>query len=571
MLLIPQVPSAAAILWAALRFGLLAAVLVELILILDPVTRWKLRHIPGPFALPLLGCVPDILRQGAHAFFLQCRKKYGPVFKARTALALGRSWVVVVADTELMRQVGFKLRNHEMTEPSLMRGVFKEVEEASLFRAADDFWRLVRSAWQPAFASTSLAGYLPRMTACAEQLADRMEDRARDADGGGDGGGRVNMWRELGGMTLQVVGSTAYGYSRLALLLPELRPLWSVLAHALPDEPFTRMLQARTTLLTACLELIRGWKDRAERGSDRKARRGAAEAVAAAVVNGDDPTRVVPTDGSRGGPDGAIAAAPASPSAAAADVAAAEASAPAQANGGDAPAKPHAVEAGSFLGLMLSARDKATGQGLSDPQLVAQVQIFILAGYETTANALAFAVHCLATHPEAEARLIAEVDSVLGPDRRLPTAADLPRLVYTEAVFNEAMRLYPPAHAMTRRVGGCKVPPGVPLVLAIYAGHHDPRVWPRPEEFIPERFLPDSPLHPEVAARVPNAHTPFGWGSRMCIGWKFALQEAKIALATLYRRLRFELEPGQVPLPLRPSSLTMAPRDGVWVRPVMRC
>ncbi|KXZ54673.1 hypothetical protein GPECTOR_4g739 [Gonium pectorale] len=551
------------------------------------------------------------MRLGSPTFFRQCRAKYGPVFK----VAFGRTWMVVVAEPDLLRQVGTKLLNHSFFR-GLMRGELQELDEWGLVSAKDDFWRLVRSAWQPAFSSASLAGYLPRMTACAEHLAGRMEDRARDAaaDGAEDQPWRVDIWRELGAMTLQVVGSTAYGvdfqamegappplqgpvreeeepqertsgaaaaaagsgggsgsygrvlveacrdafkyssvvygskYSRVSMLLPELRPLVRGAAHALPDRPFAKLLQARRNLRNTCVDLIASWRSGGGGGGGGGGR---PHHINGATANGAAPPPVVEAEavgqsGSGAGADTAFEG-----------------------------AKPPAVEAGSFLGLMLSARDKATGQGLNDRQVAAQVQTFILAGYETTANALAFTVYCLGVNPEVEARLLAEVDEVVGPDR-LPTAADLPRLVYTEAVFNEAMRLYPPAHATNRhveggpiQVGGYTVPPGIPVFMSIFSSHHNPDVWPRVNDFIPERFLPESPLHPQVAARVPGAHAPFGYGSRMCIGWKFAVQEAKIALATLYRRLRFELEPGQVPLRTA-VGITLSPRDGVWVRPVLR-
>ncbi|GLC67191.1 hypothetical protein PLESTF_000527500 [Pleodorina starrii] len=623
-----------------LGYALLAALLLEiLVILLEPFQRWRLRHIPGPPALPLVGCVPQILRMGSPIFFQQCYQKYGPVFK----VALGRRWAVVIADAELMRQVGFKLRNHVIVEASLMRGVFRKMDQAGLFLAKDDQWKFIRSAWQPAFSAGSLSGYLPRMLGCADDLARRLEARAVEAEaegGSGKAGGRVDMWRELGSMTLQVVGSTAYGvdfltmedstagearqhrdsgkppapavkknavavaattpaataaaagapggdsigditaaasqcgrelmracadvfrygsayhggrYMRAAILLPELRPLLSWMAHAAPDWPFKRILTARTKLRNTCLSLIADWE--AKQRQEPAMVSESAEDASVQLHNG----------GGGGGMirDAAAAAEPSPP--------------PSLAAAAKAPGSrgATAVEPGSFLGLILAARDKTTGQALDNDEVAAQVQTFILAGYETTANALTFAVYSVAKNPEVERRLLAEIDEVLGPDR-LPTEADLPRLPYTEAVFNEALRLYPPAHSTIREVasspidvGGYKMPPGTSLILAVYASHRDPRVWPRVEEFIPERFMPTSPLYPEVCSRVPNAHAPFGYGVRMCIGWKFAVQEAKIALARLYQRLRFELEPGLSPM-VAAAALTLAPKDGLWVRPVLR-
>ncbi|GLI67209.1 hypothetical protein VaNZ11_011116 [Volvox africanus] len=560
--------------------SILALLLILLGLDLDK--RWRLHHIPGPPALPFLGSLPQIIKNGSPTFFKQCRTKYGPVFR----VAFGRNWVVVVTDPELMRQVGIR-RLNRLAFRSLMRGDFARIDDWGLVMARDDYWRLVRNAWQPAFSPASLSGYLPRMVDCAVQLVKRLEKRAVE---GGEAA-RVDIWRELESMTLQVVGSTAYGvdfhamdssddsasvaaataadtaaataaltaadaasgrqyghmltkachdffrhsnmiygskYSSVSLLLPELRPLLSTLAHALPDLPFLKLLRARKQLYDDCISLIDNWKAAA-----------AVPTSAAAAMEG-------------------LAGGNAAATKAAAVV---------------APAAPN-VAVGSFLGLILSARDKSSGDVLSDLQVTAQVQTFILAGYETTANGLAFAVYCVATNPEVESRLLEEIDSVLGSERA-PTEEDLPRLPYTEAVFNEAMRLYPPAHVTSRfentavQVGNFTVPPQTPIFLSIFSSHHNPDIWPRAEEFIPERFMPDSPRYAEVCARVPYAHSPFGYGSRTCIGFKFALQEAKVALARMYQRLRFQLEPGQVPLKTM-VGLTLSPRNGVWVRPVLR-
>ncbi|KAG2434665.1 hypothetical protein HXX76_007558 [Chlamydomonas incerta] len=592
----------------ALGFAALGIFVLQLLLSLDLYKRWRLRHLPGPPAYPLLGSLPQIIAKGSPTFFRECRAKYGPVFR----VAFGRSWMVVVAEPDLLRQVGGKLLNHSMFR-GLLGGEFAKLDDWGLVSARDEFWRQVRAAWQPAFSGPSLTGYFPLMAACAARLADKLEGLARgqqgqeqegagkgqpaDGSGSSNSSARVDIWRELGAMTLQVVGSTAYGvdfqameslpaasgasegggggkpvasaapssssygrvlvqacrdvfkyssvvygskYSRVGLLLPEWRPVVAVLAHALPDLAFTKMLTARGHLRDACMELISTWRKQEAPAAKQEGQNGAANGHAGTgTANG----------------------------AAAAGTGAAQTVTAGAGAGG--------VAAGSFLGLMLAARDKSTGEGLTDLQVAAQVQTFILAGYETTANALAFVVYCIATNPDAEAKLLAEIDAVLGPDR-LPTEADLPRLTYTDAVFNEAMRLFPPAHATNRhtdkgdmQVGPYVVPQGVSLFMSIFSAHHNADVWPRVEDFVPERFLPESPLYPEVAARVPNAHAPFGFGSRMCIGWKFAVQEAKVALATLYQRLTFELEPGQVPLQTA-VGITLSPRNGVWVRPVAR-
>jgi len=216
---------------------------------------------------------------------------------------------------------------------------------------------------------------------------------------------------------------------------------------------------------------------------------------------------------------------------------------------------------GDLLSLLVSASDtEGDGRGMSDAQVRDEAITIFLAGHETTANALAWTWYLLARNPAAEARLHAEVDAVLGG--RAPTAADLPRLPWTEMVLAESMRLYPPAWIIGRRavepyaVGGFDVPAGSIVVVSQWVTHRDPRWFPDPERFDPERFLPAA-----KEARPRFAYFPFGGGPRVCIGEGFAWMEGVLALAAIARRWRLRLAPGQeiVPAP----SITLRPRDGI--------
>jgi cytochrome P450 len=140
-------------------------------------------------------------------------------------------------------------------------------------------------------------------------------------------------------------------------------------------------------------------------------------------------------------------------------------------------------------------------------------------------------------HPEALLRLQAETDEVLGG--RAPEADDLPRLRWTRAVFDEALRLYPPAWALPREsvaddvVGGFRIPGGSLLVVCAWVTHRRADLWAEPERFRPERFLDDA-----GSAVAPFSYYPFGAGARQCIGTHFALMEAQVVLATLAQRFR---------------------------------
>jgi cytochrome P450 len=179
----------------------------------------------------------------------------------------------------------------------------------------------------------------------------------------------------------------------------------------------------------------------------------------------------------------------------------------------------------------------------------------LLAGHETTANALTWTFYLLSQHPEAESQLREEVASVLGG--RAPTLDDLPRLSFTKMVIKEAMRLYPPIWIIERRViandavGGFHLPSGSSVVIAPYALHRHPAFWERPEEFDPGRF----------ATHTSEAYIPFGTGPRFCIGSEFAMLEAQLITAMVAQSFRLRLVPGHPVEPL--PGITLRARHGL--------
>jgi cytochrome P450 len=219
---------------------------------------------------------------------------------------------------------------------------------------------------------------------------------------------------------------------------------------------------------------------------------------------------------------------------------------------------------GDLLSMLLLARDEeGDGGGMTDRQLRDEVMTLFLAGHETTANALAWTFYLLSQHPRAETRLHAELDAVLGG--RPPSAEDIRELRYTEQVFAESMRLYPPAWGVGRRalrdqpIGGTLVPKGAFVVLSPYVTQRDPRFFPDPEAFDPLRFTPEA-----HAARPKFSYFPFGGGARQCIGERFAWMEGVLLIAAIAQRWRLRLVPGQR---VEPQALiTLRPRHGVRMR-----
>jgi cytochrome P450 len=215
-----------------------------------------------------------------------------------------------------------------------------------------------------------------------------------------------------------------------------------------------------------------------------------------------------------------------------------------------------------MLTLLMDARDEG-GRPMSDRQLRDETMTLYIAGHETTGNTLTWAFTLLARNPEVVERIAAEVDDVLGD--ATPTMEHYRRLPYTEAVIKETLRLYPPAWLLPvtasadAEVAGYAVPAGTEVWMSQWVTHRDPRWFPGPERFRPERFLGE-----EGAAIPPFAWFPFGGGPHVCMGSRFALLETVLVLALVARRYRMTMHTDAeiAPQPL----LTLQPGRDVPVR-----
>jgi cytochrome P450 len=191
--------------------------------------------------------------------------------------------------------------------------------------------------------------------------------------------------------------------------------------------------------------------------------------------------------------------------------------------------------ANDLLDLLLAARDEESGTGMSDQQLKDEVLTLLFAGHDTTASGLSWAWHLLARHTDVQEALHDEAAAHLAG--RTPTAEDLPHLPLATAVFEEALRLYPPAPGLARRavepdeIQGHPVPAKAILMPSQWVIHRHPAYWDEPDQFRPERFLPG-----RADDRPKFAYFPFGGGPRVCIGNTFALIEGALVLAALAQR-----------------------------------
>ncbi|KAK7060083.1 hypothetical protein SK128_004423 [Halocaridina rubra] len=226
------------------------------------------------------------------------------------------------------------------------------------------------------------------------------------------------------------------------------------------------------------------------------------------------------------------------------------------------------VHRGDFLDMLVETRTNGK-EGLSDNTITAQAILFLLAGYDNTANTLAMAIYLLAHHPSAQATLRRELtremlrcNGELGHDR-------LTELPYMDAVVSETLRLFPAAPVIERictkpyTIAGTSVQleRGQPLLMSVWSIHRDPQHWPNPDSFIPERFLGNA-----KASSTPYTYLPFGHGPRSCIGLRFAMLSVKIGLMHLLTSMRLRpSEKSAYPVVLDPRVLTLQPKDGVYV------
>jgi cytochrome P450 len=215
-----------------------------------------------------------------------------------------------------------------------------------------------------------------------------------------------------------------------------------------------------------------------------------------------------------------------------------------------------------LLGMLMAARDEETGEAMDNRQLRDEVMTMVLAGHETTANALSWVFYLLSKNPAVARRVQQEAREVL--QGRAPVMEDVPNLRYAQQVIEESMRLYPPAWIIGREaveddvIQGRRIPKGSSILLVPFTTHRHKDFWDNPEGFDPDRFTPE-----QSQGRHRYAYFPFAAGPRMCIGDGFARMEMPIILAMVAQRYSLQLEPGFVP-ELDPV-VTLRPGNGIQV------
>lgn len=213
-----------------------------------------------------------------------------------------------------------------------------------------------------------------------------------------------------------------------------------------------------------------------------------------------------------------------------------------------------------LLGMLLSASDPDTGEGMTAQQLRDETTTLLVTGHESTANAAAWLFHTLAQHPDIEAKVRHEIEQVCGD--RTPTDEDLRKLTYQRMVIDEVIRYFPPAWTVSRTaieddiIDGYHVPAGTNMMVSPYVIHRNPRYWPDPERLDPMRFTPE-----EKEKRPKFAYIPFAAGPRNCIGSNFAMMELQIIVTMMLQAFNTKMVP-QPPIE-REAVLSIRPKNGI--------
>ncbi len=396
-----------------------------------------------------------------------------------------------------------------------LRVLLHDLAGNGLFTSEGELWRRQRKLMAPLFTPASLGGYAEVMRRAAQRAAERMRP-----------GQQVDIAAETTRIAMTVVGDALFG----ADTFDEADTLGSALTTALGwvnESLASPAIAAHILLLDATGDLARRtrgtlktWLERAHHALESPflVKGSKSRELRAAMAVLDERIQGMIEDRRREG-----------------------------------------LSRPDLLTRLLAARDADEGGSMTDKQVRDEVVTLFVAGHETTATSLAWALYLLAREPAVRERVVAEAHAFA--DSSLESY-DPDKLELTTRVFREALRLYPPVMIFPRRtleeveIAGTRLPPRTIVFVSAYAQHRRADVYEAPERFEPDRFLPE-----RDAARPKGAYLPFSAGPRSCIGMSFAMMEGPIVLATLLSRLRFEIDPAL--RVVEDDFATLRPKGGV--------
>jgi len=436
--------------------------------------------------------------------------QYGPTF----IYYLGIKPVIVTEDLQIIKSIMVKnfdsFINRAYVPPLLKKGKVR-----GLLQLRDEQWRRVRRILTPTFSSKKLRMMSPLIQESCERLRNKMAAVS-------DTGNSVDVWEWFGMFTMEVILATAFSRD-ISSVSGEENPLTRAAASVFQSgRSGSSLVAERLTMILShfpwCVPVLRYLARRTRQAQSWDY----LEETALKLI--EDRRNAMTTTGST---------------------------------------------AQDLLQLMLEAHDENAGTKsrayLSNDEIVAAVITFILAGYDTTSNALSYTAYLLALNPTIQDRLIREINEYYdaNPDSSLYDAAE--NIEYVTMVLYESLRMYPPVPSINRECNEtCAVTDelviekGVDITFPIFLLHHNPEYWPNPDKFDPERFNPNN-----KQSYPTFAYLPFGEGPRNCIGKRLALLEAKMALVAILKDLHFKrTSDTEVPLDLS-VGITMSPRNGI--------
>ncbi|XP_052610745.1 cytochrome P450 3A9 isoform X1 [Peromyscus californicus insignis] len=467
---------------------------------------FKKLGIPGPKPLPFLGSIFAYHQKvsGFWEFDKQCHKKYGKMW----GFYEGRQPVLAITDPDMIKTVLVKecystFTNRRVFGPS---GILKK----AITIAENEEWKRIRALLSPTFTSGKLKEMLPIINQYADVLVRNMRH-------GSENGNSISMKDIFGAYSMDVITATSFGVNVDSLNNPQ-DPFVEKIKKILKFDIFDPLFLTVTLFpflipvfdaLNICLfpkDVISFFKTSVQQMKEDRMQEKAKQRV-------------------------------------------------------------------DFLQLMINSQSsniKESHKALSDLEIVAQSIIFIFAGYETTSSALSFALYLLATHPDVQKKLQDEIDAAL-PNKAPATYNTLVQMEYLDMVVNETLRLYPIAGRLERvckkdvEINGVLIPKGTVMVVPTFALHRDPKHWPEPEEFHPERFSKKN-----QGSINPYTYLPFGDGPRNCIGMRFALMNMKIALVRVLQNFSFQpCKETQIPLKIAKQGL-LQPEKPILLKVVSR-
>ena len=441
---------------------------------------WKSLGVPGPDPIPYIGNMRSYYKKGTCLTELEYVKKYGDV----VGLYQCHRPVLLVADPEMIKEIFIKEFSN-FTNRSIP---FEPPKRAmsGIALAMDTHWKFLRSTLSPTFTSGKVKLMMAKIHKCCGDLVDNIKSQSNNGE-------PVDMKEACGGYTMDIISSTSFGIE--------------VNSQKEPNNKFVHYAKkaAAGELASPFILFLMMFPFLRPLGALRLRKREVVEFFDS-VLNSAIKIR---QEGKE--------------------------------------------EYHDFLQLMLNARhtdyneeansktwdlQSYRNRGLNILEIQANANTFFIAGYDTTANTLSFACYCLATNPDVQTKVFEEINDVLNGEK--PQYDTIGTLQYLDRFLSEVLRLYGAAVRINREckkdiiIKGVHIPKGTDVTMPIFAIHRNPKFWPEPEKFDPDRFTEEN-----KAKRPEYSYVPFGIGPRICLGMRLALMEAKMAIVYMVQNFTF--------------------------------